>query len=69
MGVNTGKANGWGLYNYVGNAQEWARSGDGVVARGGAFEDTFSKCTISLEKPHGGGADESTGFRVLLELG
>ena len=69
MGVNTGKANGWGLYNYVGNAQEWARSGSGVVARGGAFEDTFSKCTISLEKPHSGTPDASTGFRVLLELG
>jgi len=69
MGVNTGKANGWGLYNYVGNAQEWAKSGDGVVVRGGAFEDTFSKCSISLEKPHGGAPDRSTGFRLLQELG
>ncbi len=69
MGVNTGKANGWGLYNYVGNAQEWARSGEGVVVRGGAFEDTFSKCSISLEKPHSGGADKATGFRLLQELG
>lgn len=69
MGVNTGKANGWGLYNYVGNAQEWVRTGAGVVARGGAFEDTFSKCAISLEKPHGGSPDAATGFRVLLELG
>jgi len=69
MGVNTGKANGWGLYNYVGNAQEWARSGEGVVVRGGAFEDTFSKCSISLEKPHGGEPDRSTGFRLLQELG
>jgi len=69
MGVNTGKANGWGLYNYVGNAQEWARSGDGVVVRGGAFEDSFSKCNISLEKPHAGGADQATGFRLLQELG
>ena len=69
MGVNTGKANGWGLYNYVGNAQEWVRSGDAHVVRGGAFEDTFSKCSISLEKPHGGAPDNSTGFRVLQELG
>lgn len=69
MGVNTGKANDWGLYNYVGNAQEWVTSGDGVTARGGAFEDAFSKCDISLEKPHDGKADASTGFRVLLELG
>lgn len=69
MGVNTGKANGWGLYNYVGNVQEWVSNGSGVVARGGAFEDTFSKCDISLEKPHDGSADTATGFRVLLELG
>ena len=69
MGVNTGKANGWGLYNYVGNAQEWATAGSGVVARGGAFEDSFSKCDISLEKPHSGTADHATGFRALLELG
>ena len=69
MGVNTGKANDWGLYNYVGNAQEWVTDGDGVRARGGTFEDAFSKCDISLEKPHDGQSDSSTGFRVLLELG
>jgi serine/threonine protein kinase len=69
MGVNTGKANGWGLYNYVGNAQEWVTNGDGVVVRGGAFEDTFSKCSISLEKSHSGTPDKSTGFRLLQELG
>ncbi len=69
MGVNTGKANGWGLYNYVGNAQELVTTDGGVSARGGAFEDVFSKCEVSLEKPHDGSADNATGFRVLLELG
>ena len=69
MSVNTGKANGWGLYNYVGNVQEWVKTDAGVVARGGAFEDAFSKCDITLEKPHGGGGDGSTGFRVLLDMG
>ena len=69
MGVNTGKANGWGLYNYVGNVQEWATNGSGVIARGGAYEDAFSKCEIGLEKSHDGSADHATGFRVLLELG
>jgi formylglycine-generating enzyme required for sulfatase activity len=68
MGVNTGRPNGWGLYNYIGNVQEWAVSGNAVVARGGAFEDTFSKCDISLEKPHDGSADDVTGFRVALDL-
>ncbi|MGB1882636.1 MAG: hypothetical protein ACPHUF_01920, partial [Gammaproteobacteria bacterium] len=69
MGVNAGKANGWGLYNYVGNVQEWVVTDSGVTARGGAFEDAFSKCDISLEKSHDGTADGATGFRVVLELG
>ncbi len=68
MGVNTGKANGWGLYNYVGNVQEWVSTGNGVSARGGAFQDAFSKCEIGLQKNHDGSADGATGFRVLLEL-
>ncbi|MGE0858279.1 MAG: protein kinase [Gammaproteobacteria bacterium] len=69
MGVNTGKANGWGLYNYVGNAQEWVLDGSAIEARGGAFEDAFSKCDISLEKAHDGNADRATGFRVVMDLG
>ncbi len=69
MGVNTGKANGWGLYNYVGNAQEWVVDGGNIVARGGAYEDMFSKCDIALEKAHAGAADRATGFRVVLDLG
>lgn len=69
MGVNTGKANGWGLYNYVGNAQEWVVDGGSIAARGGAFEDMFSKCDIALEKAHAGTADKATGFRVVLDLG
>ena len=69
MGVNTGKANGWGLYNYVGNVQEWVTNGSGVTARGGAFKDAFSKCEIGLEKSHEGTPDEATGFRVVLDLG
>ncbi len=69
MGVNTGKANGWGLYNYVGNAQEWVVEGGNIAARGGAYEDMFSKCDIALEKAHAGTADRATGFRVVLDLG
>ena len=69
MGVNTGKANGWGLYNYVGNAQEWVVDGSSIAARGGAYEDMFSKCDVTLEKAHAGTADKATGFRVVLDLG
>jgi serine/threonine protein kinase/exonuclease VII small subunit len=68
-GVNAGKANGWGLYNYIGNVQELTLRGDSPVARGGAYRDSFSKCGLSLERSHDGEADEITGFRVLLELG
>lgn len=66
----SGRQNGWGLMNYVGNAREWVReSGDTVVARGGAYTDAMSKCDISLREAHGLGADPVTGFRVLRELG
>ncbi|MEQ8660162.1 MAG: SUMF1/EgtB/PvdO family nonheme iron enzyme, partial [Gammaproteobacteria bacterium] len=68
MGVNTGRPNGWGLYNYLGNVQEWVTGDAGVTARGGAFEDTFSKCDVALAKPHDGSADGITGFRVALDL-
>ncbi len=67
MGVNTGKANGWGLYNYVGNAQELVRDA-ALQARGGAFEDAFGKCTIELAKPTDGAGDPATGFRLVREI-
>lgn len=68
LGVNTGRANAWGLYNTVGNAQELVTGGQAVEARGGAFEDAFSKCKIELAKPHDGNADPTTGFRLVREL-
>ncbi len=68
LGVNTGKANGWGLYNYIGNVQELVTGGARIEARGGGFEDAFSKCKIELAKPHSGDADRATGFRLVREL-
>ena len=67
--AKAGAANGWGLTNYVGNAQEWAKSGNGVVARGGTFEDPLDKCDLSISRAHSGRADSTTGFRVVRELG
>ena len=66
----SGRQNGWGLINYVGNAREWVRdNGDAVLVRGGAYTDAMSKCDISLREAHGRDADPVTGFRVLRELG
>jgi hypothetical protein len=67
--IVSGEQNGWGLKNYIGNVQEWVMDGDGVKARGGAYEDSFSNCEISLERPHNGNADDTTGFRLVLEMG
>ncbi|MCC7411220.1 MAG: SUMF1/EgtB/PvdO family nonheme iron enzyme [Gammaproteobacteria bacterium] len=69
MSVTTGKPNGWGLFNYIGNVQEWATSGNGIVVRGGAYQDSFSKCDVSLERSHDGSRDEATGFRIVLDMG
>ena len=69
VNAKSGQQNGWGLANYIGNAQEWVKTGGGVKARGGAFEEPLSKCDISLTKAHSGGADPVTGFRLVRELG
>ena len=66
--VKMGKPNGWGLKNYVGNAQEWVTTSGGVVVKGGAFTDSLSNCSISLTRAHDGGADKITGFRLVREL-
>ena len=67
VSIKSGKSNGWGLKNYIGNVQEWVLDGDKITARGGAFRDAHSKCEISYSKEHGGGADDITGFRLVLE--
>lgn len=67
--ITSGQQNGWGLANYVGNAQEWVKSGSGIKARGGAFEDPLTECDITFERSHGGQADELTGFRLVREMG
>tara|TARA_R110002072_G_scaffold14582_9_gene60257 strand:- start:69371 stop:73708 length:4338 start_codon:yes stop_codon:yes gene_type:complete len=67
VSVKSGKSNGWGLKNYVGNVQEWVLDGNNTTARGGAFTDAHSKCDISLERSHDGNADDVTGFRLIRE--
>jgi serine/threonine protein kinase len=67
VSVKSGKSNGWGLKNYVGNIQEWVIDGNSTTVRGGAYTDPHSKCEISLERSHDGAADEVTGLRLLRE--
>lgn len=64
LSVETGKANPWGLMNFVGNAREWVRADGSLRVRGGSFRESHSNCGVSLARPHDGGADPVTGFRV-----
>ncbi|MBI2969788.1 MAG: protein kinase [Gammaproteobacteria bacterium] len=65
--VKSGASNEWGLKNFVGNVQEWVIDGSGASARGGAFSDAINNCDLSTVRPHSGGADDATGFRVVLD--
>jgi hypothetical protein len=67
--VRTGDANGWGLQNHVGNAREYAMSGQSVVVKGGSFEDPYDTCDTSLQVSHDGRPDGVTGFRLVRKVG
>ena len=66
--VQSGSPNSWGLYNYLGNAQEWVVSGSAVAARGGAYTDNVSQCVAEASRPQSGSADEVTGLRAVREI-
>ncbi|MBU3070349.1 protein kinase [Aestuariicella sp. G3-2] len=69
VSVSVGKPNRNGLFNQVGNVQEWAVAGDGsLVALGGSREDSMSRCLITTRRDHNGMAGDTTGFRVAREL-
>ena len=68
LNAQSGKQNGWGLSNYIGNAQELVRENNKIHARGGAYTDSFSQCTISLKRRHNGKSDDITGFRIVKDL-
>ena len=66
--VTSGMSNDWGLKNFVGNVQEIVQEGEGnAAARGGAYSDAISNCDVSAARPVGGGGDDVTGFRVVLD--
>ncbi|MEJ1963382.1 MAG: formylglycine-generating enzyme family protein [Gammaproteobacteria bacterium] len=66
--VQSGAPNGWGLYNALGNAQEWVLSGTSTLVRGGAFSDNVSSCTADAKRAHADAGDPITGLRVVREL-
>lgn len=68
LAVNSGIANGWGLQNAIGNAQELVDAGGTVKVRGGSFRDSMSACSPALVKQAPGGPDEQTGFRLVREI-
>jgi formylglycine-generating enzyme required for sulfatase activity len=68
VNVTFGEENGWGLVNPVGNAQEWVVTEAGLAARGGAYADRASRCSVAFSRSHDGSADQHTGFRLLREL-
>ncbi len=66
--VNVAPQNAWGLFNFVGNLQEWVNSSNGAKVRGGHFNSPADTCSINLNQKHGGSADKVTGFRLLREI-
>ncbi|HEX6550437.1 MAG TPA: protein kinase [Gammaproteobacteria bacterium] len=68
VNIETGRANAWGLTNYVGNAQEFVRSGAGIAAAGGDYQDPLSQCGTGLLRPDHSNADALTGFRVARDI-
>ncbi|QBK05834.1 hypothetical protein DW355_14865 [Hylemonella gracilis] len=65
--VSSGHQNGWGLQNFIGNAQELVLTGDRLQAVGASYQDPHAECSLNFVRDHTGRADEVTGFRLLLE--
>lgn len=69
ISAEIGQQNGWGLINYVGNAQEFATAGGGkLMVLGGSYKTDMGACDIDLKSTSKGNADPETGFRILREL-
>lgn len=65
----SGRPNHWGLYNFVGNAREWAITRNNkVYVMGGAHTTPRSECTPNRMIPNSGKADAITGFRLVRRI-
>lgn len=61
-------SNGWGVSNYLGNAQEIATIRSGYAALGGHHQDDIAQCNLSFSRFLAKGIDGVTGFRLIKEL-
>lgn len=69
VSAKAGTANPFGVFNAVGNVQEWVLGADQkLLAAGGSRVDAMSRCLATSKTLHSGKADEVTGFRVVRDL-
>jgi tRNA A-37 threonylcarbamoyl transferase component Bud32 len=68
VAADMGKSNPYGLIHVLGNVQEWVLAGEGLKASGGAYSDPIQKCIAATTRSHDGGADVTTGFRLVREV-
>lgn len=66
VSVRNGKANNWGLVNYLGNVQEWVTDNGAAKAAGGHYADKMSSCSVDLVRT--ASTDAKTGFRLVRSL-
>jgi formylglycine-generating enzyme required for sulfatase activity len=65
LDIRTGSTNSWGMKNVIGNAQELVMSGTSAVARGGSYDDSHSKCSVTMRVAINSTPDDKTGFRLI----
>lgn len=66
--VDEGYANGLGLLNLFGNAEEWVQQGGDFIAVGGSAQTDMSNCNAAYRNSRAAPADSLRGFRLVREL-
>lgn len=66
--TTVGIENALGVVNTLGNVREWVTTESGIAAVGGSFADPLAECVATTMVAHDGGADHTTGFRLVREV-
>ena len=67
--ANSGVADGYGLFNTIGNVREFVYDNSGkLLAVGGSRKTPMSQCSSKRKISHKGQADMLTGFRVVRDV-